>query len=82
MARQDLFVTLGDNLVPGKCNTSSRKGTIEFAKVEINTDLEGRNKPMSKGVCVIKIDKDGRKVDIECTVPPTWTVNKNEKSEG
>ena len=75
MARQDIYGTIGDDILGTTGHTSSMRGIIKRVDVWINTDVAG------KSSLEFLFDKDKKNVIVRGSMPSQWVwdVSKLEK---
>ena len=66
MARQDIFVTLIDDIVGERCTSSSQRGKVRCVTIRVNTDVAG------KGEIDFCFDKEKRTVIVKDGLPKDW----------
>lgn len=69
MSRQDIYGTIGDDILGQTGNTSSIRGKVRCISIWINTDVAGE---ANIDFC---FDKDDKNVVVEGDIPRQW-VNK------
>jgi len=73
MARQDIYATLGDDILGERCGTSSTKGKVKCINVWVNTDVAG---DANLTFCFLK---DKNTVEISGDMPKEWIKSIREK---
>lgn len=69
MARQDIYGTIGDDILGVTGHTSSLRGKVSKINVWINTDVAG------SGEFDFIFDKEKNTVKIVGSIPESWILN-------